>query len=270
LLDSRYGVGPRKVLLASGIGESDLALRVGSRWARDLGADVAACHVFGADPQVLANDAERIATALRDTVTSPGRGARSFEVLIAAGEPRRTIIEAAEGCRADLLVVGAPPRALGGISTGVLESAHCSVLVARRSYAEGPIVVGYDFSDTALTAVWSTRRLARACGARVVVLHSIGSVAERESAPALAERIEAARHAVSAAVGAGVEVCVASARPDFAMLAAERELGARLLVVGACGSSTSPRRSIGSVAAGVATAATGPVLLCRAARALAA
>jgi nucleotide-binding universal stress UspA family protein len=248
------------VLLASGARDIDVALRVGTRWAHDLGGTVAACHLVVAPS---AADVEGEAAAVRGKVVANAGAAIPVEVLLDATEPRRAILSAAEAGRADVLVVGAPPRALGSVAAALLGSAPCDVLVARRSYAAGPIVVGYDFSEEARAAVSSSTALARRCGTSVVVIHSMEELAHDATAPALARRTEATRAAIAAMVEADIEVRVVADRPEVALLAAERELGARLLVLGARYQSHHAPSSGRCLAAVIAAGATGPVLLVR-------
>jgi hypothetical protein len=181
-------------------------MRAGPLWASALGASVAACEVVPLE------------------------------------EAARAVVGAAAANGADVLVVEARPRALGPFAADLLASAACSVLVARRSYARGPVVVWVDASDAARAAVAASCEVASRLGVPLVAVHAAG-----EAGPAL-----------EAVAGSGAELKPARSAPGFALLAAERELGACLVVLGAAS-----RSGAGAAALAVATAATGPVLLAR-------
>jgi nucleotide-binding universal stress UspA family protein len=77
------------------------------------------------------------------------------ELFVDHGAPHAAIVARAEAAGADLLAVGAHGRSglarilLGSVTARVLTHAHCSVLVARASPAEGEVIAATDFSEAA-------------------------------------------------------------------------------------------------------------------------
>jgi nucleotide-binding universal stress UspA family protein len=255
MLETTRAARPRGVLPAPRCKEDGGALRVASRSGSELGAILSECHALHA---AIARcvELEHVMATLRERLAARMPEA-SVEVRLEAEPAERDLTASAVS---ELLIVRARPRALGASAATFFGTADCNVLVARRPYANGPIVVGCDLSVGGLEALKAARAVSRDCGARVVVVHALDEVPA--SGPALGGRAEAASHAIATAGGTEVEICVSSDPSDDCILRAERELGARLIVVGACGSSRQAGAP-GNVATGVATGAIGPVLVVR-------
>jgi nucleotide-binding universal stress UspA family protein len=254
LVDTTLTAPPPGALLAAWGEDGGVALRVGTRCARGLAASLAGCHALSA---VIARSTEpdEIAAALRARIASELPELPPHVRVAHDGSTQGV------GDERDLLVLRAVPRALGPAAARLFSSAACNVLVARRPYAGGPIVVGHDLSDGAVEAVSAARALARRCGAPVVVVHSIDDAAPVEVPRPFGERLGAAARALARVVGPDVEIHVTTGPSDVSLLRAERELGARLLVVGA--TAAAQNRGPGEVASAVAAGATGSVLVAR-------
>lgn len=70
------------------------------------------------------------------------KGASQVETLLLEGDPVERILEAADKCSAELIVVGSRGLSstgrffLGSVSDGILHHAHCSVLVAKPTRSD--------------------------------------------------------------------------------------------------------------------------------------
>src|SRR5688572_29681822 len=131
--------------------------------------------------EVPGTQAEAIEALQSHTLESLGTIQPMPDFWIEHGVPHTVIVQHAEALGTDLLVVGAHGRSalrallLGSVTDRVLRHAHSSVLVARESPADGPIVAATDFSAGSRRAVEVAAEEARRRNARLVVLHSIGS-----------------------------------------------------------------------------------------------
>lgn len=162
------------------------------------GAQVTACHVYGAEihrerfcemePGLPAKyqDGETLsdlrvaherlieegfqalsAGYVENFVASAMEAGIKVESMTTEGRGYVGILHLAQTCRADLISLGAQGLGtigdgmLGGTTSRVLQSAPCDVLVARRSPNNGPIVTGVDGSEEALEAVTKAVELGR-------------------------------------------------------------------------------------------------------------
>ncbi len=80
-------------------------------------------------------EAEQLTRQAREQVAASGL---SVETEVRVGDPRTTIVDAADEWRADLIVVGSHGRTginrlvMGSVAQAVVAQAHCSVEVVRR------------------------------------------------------------------------------------------------------------------------------------------
>jgi nucleotide-binding universal stress UspA family protein len=270
MLDQGFATRPRKLLLTTDLDDGGTtALRLGSRWASRFGADVAACHVVpgpAGDRADVAQVLARTVYQLRSTFDVAERKAEDLDVIVNCGDPRRKLVEAANACSADLVVVGAAPRRLGAVAEAVLECAHCSVLVARPWFRRGAVIAACDLSDSSLTAVATANAAAERFDLPLVVVHAATRSGGDESIGLELENREATLDALAAplaGIGVSAELRVCDAPPSSAILGAERIHGATLVVLGAQGVSRRTHSSLGSVAREVVRAAGCSVLIVR-------
>ena len=158
--------------------------------ARELGARIFACHVYGAqlhstrfrdmEPGLSAKYQDKsVLEDLRqshDSLISDGlralsqgymdqflaqareQGVDAVEVTV-EGRNYSKILEIADHRNADLIVAGAyglgfaGDGLLGSVATRLLRHAGCDLLIARRPVSDGPVVVGVDGSDYAFGAL---------------------------------------------------------------------------------------------------------------------
>jgi nucleotide-binding universal stress UspA family protein len=98
------------------------------------------------------------------------------------GSPANEILDAADATVSSCIVIATHGHSvlrhmlLGSTTERVLHQAHCSVLVARhrKDQTIRRIVVPFDFSEPSLEALLQARGLAKACHARLLLLHVIG------------------------------------------------------------------------------------------------
>jgi nucleotide-binding universal stress UspA family protein len=83
----------------------------------------------------LAAEADRVTTEAAEQVAASDL---SVEVVVREGDPRTAIVDEADECNADLIVVGSHGRTglkrliMGSVAQSVVAHAHCSVEVVRR------------------------------------------------------------------------------------------------------------------------------------------
>ena len=290
---------PTRILVATDLGPSaSEAVRQAGAQARSTGAKLGVCLAIPAGlgvhplfPQVNQAEAEALSErrlhaeeALRAQV-SAAVGDQPVEIFIEAGWPHAQVLRLAEEWRADLVVVGARGAAapadvlLGQSAERIVRHAHCPVLIARPAPAGGRIVIGTDFSDPALPAVHAGVAEARRTGARITLLHAIedsfgvtiqsGPTWEMPWITAPEQRREAqdaARRWLDEALvlaGATGDAVVGFGDPATLLVAAAREGGAELVVVGTAGRTGLRRVLLGSVAEKVARTAPCSVLVVR-------
>lgn len=183
-------------------------------------------------------------------------GDLKHEVIIAeAADPYSGIVDAAEECRADVIVMGRRgkrglARAMVGDATArVIGHAPCSVLVAPRNARpfEHKVLVATDGSRYGDAAAFTAGKLARSTGMPLVavsaVLASHNDQRRREAVEAV-ERIKLGLGNEGVAV-VGV---VAEGRPEQVILDQARNTGADIIVMGTHGRTGFERLLMGSVA----------------------
>jgi nucleotide-binding universal stress UspA family protein len=138
----------------------------------------------------------REATAFVASVLPPGT---TVDVVVACGQPARTILEQAADLRADVIVMGTHGSSgfervlLGSVTEKVLRKATCPVLTVpprRHVTSQLPFVrvlCAVDFSEWSLAAVELAASLARQSSAALELLHVVEWPWEEPPAPTLAE-----------------------------------------------------------------------------------
>ena len=83
-------------------------------------------------------NAKRIVTEHEKALKEQMKGEATITTAIIDGDPKSVIIDAAEQCPADLVLIGShgysavPRLLLGSVSTAVTNHVHCSVWLVRR------------------------------------------------------------------------------------------------------------------------------------------
>ncbi len=171
--------------------------------ARETGASISVCHIYGADmhrqrfedmepglppdfqePASLAELRKTHGTLMQegfealsagfveDYVAQAKAGGLEAQAVLAEGRNYVRIVELADQIGADLAVLGATGLgydqnvALGGTTRRVLRHAPCDMLISRGP-ADGAVIAGIDGSDAALDAARIAANLARAFGAKL-------------------------------------------------------------------------------------------------------
>jgi nucleotide-binding universal stress UspA family protein len=198
------------------------------------------------------------------------------------------ILHRAEADQADLIVVGCHGKGaierllVGSISERVARHARRSVLVARRDKVER-VIVAVDGSESSEHALDALARLPLPRETRVTVVYvapwyegqkAISRRSYREdeilaekadTEPGGAERIVANAEQRLRAAGRAAEVCIRGGLPAEQLIAAARELGADLIVVGSANRTGLDRLFLGSVSTSVLHHAPCSVLIARSA-----
>ncbi|MBK7645023.1 MAG: universal stress protein [Planctomycetes bacterium] len=277
----------RCILAAVGTGpESELAIAQADELARAHGARLLVCH---ASPHEFFHAASgpdtraRLAGELRAYVGRlTGRTAGEYEVEVREGRTHAAVLELAERCAAECIVVGAGSEGSGAVSDSelrrILRHAAAPVWIARGRTGTRRVLVGTDFSDPALPAVAAAAAESRRIGGELTILHSLQLMLSMpvwsatgpvpiDIPPAVQAQlhadVEERLAAALAQCGAAGQRRVAHGSPAQALLAAARELEADLVVTGTLGRTGIPRVLIGSVAEEVALGAPCSVLVVR-------
>jgi nucleotide-binding universal stress UspA family protein len=209
------------------------------------------------------------------------------DVHVVEGDPRERILEEAEAWNADLLVLGARGMGavqsflLGGVSAGVVQHAHCPVLVVKgRRVALRHVLIAVDGSADAMAAArfvggWPLDGkvditllgvvergeipLSADEGSTLSVREAVARFAERhrEELQAILDRLRAELGAVAHEITASV----VSGHPAEEILRAAADPRVDLVVVGARGLGRFGRLLLGSVSQRVLQHAGGPVLV---------
>jgi nucleotide-binding universal stress UspA family protein len=202
-----------------GSGASREAVRVAVRIARARSAQVVAVTGYAVPPHVFGKGASDGADA---ALTSDARAAADltlaeldepgvFSRLVRAGQPARTLIEAADELGASLIAVGKHHSeglgrlALGTTGERLIHGAPCPVLIFPSGVGDAvmtTIGVAYDDSEGARTALEYAAELARALSARIVMIGVVepfagtrfetSAEADRRYIAAIADRAEEA------------------------------------------------------------------------------
>jgi nucleotide-binding universal stress UspA family protein len=293
----------RRILAATDFSPaSEGALRWAHLLSQRFGADLVLLHALALDPALvlgptgvtvdlytsLVDHARREAEQVLRQLEERLSGARG---IIREGPAREVILQAAAETGADLVVMGTHgrsgiPRLLfGSVAQHVVVHSPIPVLTIRQAAAESPqvrtVLVPVDFSPASDAALPWAELLARAFGARIVLLHVVELTYEelsafsewtggeplveavlraseeraREELRMRAERLQGAEVLLHTAFG------TATARHRIPEVA--REVGADLVVMGTHGRTGVERILFGSVAEHVVRTSPVPVLTVR-------
>jgi len=294
----------KRILVATDHSEAaDEAIRQAHAWALDREAELVVCHVipnpmrstmlFPQLQQQMVEDhfkpepAEEAISALVSRLT--GRAEQDFGVIVADGDPHAVIVQQAEACEADLIVVGGQGASalsrlfLGSVAERVVRYAHTPVLVARPGEPSGRILVATDFSDPALPAMEAAADETRRRKARLTALHAIwfgipfpmrmgASLGMNAvSWPALSEDVmgplrDAAASRLRASLrqfDADGEALIVEGDAVSSIIRQAEAMPAELVVVGTTGRTGLKRLTLGSVAEGVVRNTSCSVLVVR-------
>jgi nucleotide-binding universal stress UspA family protein len=253
------------------------AIGVARRLAEGLGTGLVIVHVVDGP----GDQAERMA-ALRERA-----GAGDAEVrLLPPGPAADALTAAAEEARARLLVVGSRGQSalraglVGSVTRDLAARSRIPLVVVPPGYSAGDglgaaIVCGVDGSEHARAGARIAGDLARALGARVVVVHAlkdlratIAYLGARSTQPPLtgqpdareAEAVRIVEEALPAAGDGAIGVVEPGAPWDALEAVAARE-GGGLLAVAARGQGAARAALFGSVATRLAAEAALPILV---------
>ena len=104
-------------------------------------------------------------------------GVSKVEAFLEEGQGHAAIVKRAEEFGADLVVVGSHGRTglarilLGSVAEKVVRHAHCPVLVARPSNADGVVVTSTDFSDASKPGMRAAAMEAARTGSLLIALN---------------------------------------------------------------------------------------------------
>lgn len=284
--------GLRVLVATDGSAHADRAVRLAGSLALPEGSAVRVVTALPVPATLAAatyvDGASQRPVELTAAAASLARAGVSVDTLVLTGHPATTIAAEAARWQADLVVCGSRGRGglattlLGSVAAGIVDRAHCPVLVAR-SERLGSLVFGDDGSHAAAAA----RRVVRtwpslaALPVRVVsVAHAFvplaAGVAPTMRAAAAAayesemrESLELHRAIASSAAeelgggGRTVTMDVREGDPGDQIVAAAKESGADLVVVGTRGRTGIGRALLGSVARHVLVEAPCSVLVVR-------
>lgn len=283
------------VLVASDLKpHSDDAIAQAAALARASGSPLVACHVvpevYGIRPlfpQLREEDrevAERVrkmaAGALEaQLVRALGREAERPEVRIESGSTHSALLEMADEIGAGIVVLSLAadraPGLLAGVAERVARHAGCPLWLAAPA-AGRAVLAATDFSDPALPAIELAQEEATRRGLPLVVMHAIDMFDYQLNLPEIVtplsiDRVlvacrEDARERlddVARRVAPGAKVMLREGPVVEHILAAAKEEGAGLIVLGTHGRAGLGRMALGSVAEGVMRAAECSVLVVR-------
>jgi nucleotide-binding universal stress UspA family protein len=277
------------ILVGSALDDgSDAVVRVALQAARAAGASLHVVHAVEietaemvVDPmwltgELIAEVTEERRRKLAAQLAQLGAGAEVARTSVVRGEAYRVLLDAAQACRAGLVVVGAARstgtfgRLFGSTADRLLRQAAWPVLVVRGELALPParVLAPVDFEPLDVDALLCGLRLLRQTGgggaAKLTALHVIDPAAcptprHRQPSPADLDAAEAAARAALASVAAGcralepvaVEPALRYGDPSTQILAAAEEAGADLLLMGTHSRRPLDRLLLGSVAAQV-------------------
>lgn len=268
---------------------SRAALRFATRLAEKTGAEVIAANVFD-QPQVVLGKGAPVGALreLRDVARQSAEEtlARTgipdiTHVAIGAASPAEGLHTIAEDQRAALVVVGGTHRGaigravLGSVGDRLLHGSPCPVAVVPADAADAPFAtvgVAHDAGDESRAALRAAEQLARALGARLVVIAVYQPVMAPYAEPGMpggvtdldrqleAELADEVRRDVSDVGGDDVEVRVLSGFAAHVLVDAAHD-GIDLLVMGSRGYGAVRGVLLGSVSRHLVDHAPCPVLV---------
>jgi len=289
--DASSGAATRleTILVGSALDDaSDAVVRIAMQAARAAGARLHVVHAVEIEPaemvidpmwltgELIAEVTEERRRKLAAQLARLGAGAEVARTSVVRGEAYRALLDAAQVCEADLVVVGAARsggtfgRLLGSTADHLLRKAAWPLLVVRGELVLPParVLAPVDFEPLAVDALLCGLRLLRQTGggapAKLTALHVLDLGARparrhRQVSPAELDAAEDAAQAAMASVAAGcralesvaVEPALRYGDPSTQILAAAEETGADLLLMGTHSRRPLDRLLLGSVAAQV-------------------
>jgi nucleotide-binding universal stress UspA family protein len=275
--------GPVIACVAEGPG-SLAAARVAGSLARWLGLRLLLATVQQADPRTPWGSSLTPAALLRGRALVQ-RAARdlgqSAETRVAIGEPAERLLTLAEREGASMVVVDGPDRSRtsgppsGSVYLALAGAGPSPVVVVppdvERIASIGPIVCGFDGSEASSSAVRAAAHLAGRLETRLLLVHAANALSATPSSPG--GRSEAPRGSLREMASTILRDTAEGLRPTLPSIVleygppaerladvAERE-SAQLLVIGSQGEGQIRSTLLGSVASGLATSATRPLLI---------
>jgi nucleotide-binding universal stress UspA family protein len=213
----------------------------------------------------------------------------SADVTVRRGSPAAVILDQAEADHADLVVVGSHGKdavarfLIGSVSERVARYARTSVLVARGEHARRALLA-VDGTEASEHAIDAATRLPLPSEMALTIVHVIPEEAPEppvalipsQEYEKLADKYETERRARAEQIAGRAEQRLRAARrvpevqircgkPAEQILAAARETGAELLIVGSANRSALGRLFLGSVSSRVLSHASCSVLVARSA-----
>jgi nucleotide-binding universal stress UspA family protein len=280
---------------------SKAALREASLWADGHGGALSIVHAvyfdaeeFAIPPAQIERGVERATRFCREaqarTVAECGGLAERTRVLVREGEAPAVLARVAAEERADLVALGTFGRSalrrllVGSVTAEVVLESPCDVLVVKRPCGAcngryTSILVAFDRSESSKKALVRAAELAKAEGAKLTVLYVIPRYEEmveflrtdaiEGSLRAAADKVLAEARAIATAAAPGLEVAtrVGGGHAADEILAAARQLGSDLVVMGTHGWTGVSKAIMGSTTSRVITHATSPVLVVKQERA---
>jgi len=234
---------PRRILVASRLGEEDGALRVGCARAATWGAELALCHVGSAEPRRVAEHAVRILgdSALDCAVFAEHPGAVADAIARRAAE-----------WGADLVIVGGAKHGDGPASRlwhsddgwAIVRSVSCSVLVSRHTPGTGRMIVGTDLTEASTPAVQAAAAEQARQRVTTTLVHCLpmswGAAGPEPKSLELEASLVPRLALIAAAAGLRAEPRLAFGDAGARLVEIASELAADLVVVG--GRNLGPRR----------------------------
>jgi nucleotide-binding universal stress UspA family protein len=170
-------VTPAPVLVGIDLSPSATeAVRQAGAWAARIGATLVVVHV-APDELFRTLETPKVGDALRARVEDVlGPEYPPFDVTLVAGSAHSALVRLADERKAALVVVGAGGTSrpvFGSTAEQVVRYAHCPVLVARASPADGVVLAATDFSEEANVAVTEAAREASRRGVPLRLVHSL-------------------------------------------------------------------------------------------------
>lgn len=219
-------------------------------------------------PQIAAHAEAQAGTRIAALRDEAQRAGITLELQARRGpEAWREIVEEAAACAADLLVIRRRGRRgllanllLGEMVRTVVTHAPCSVLVVPRDACmwSQRVLVAIDPDTQDLAPVSVAAAIAAECGLPLSLLCVTPPAAD---AMQVAERTLQQAWSTARAAGVAVDALARVGRPHEQIVAAARELGADLLVIGRHGDEPSAQAWLGGVAQKVIGLADRPVLV---------
>lgn len=282
-----------RVLVATdGSAHADRAVRLAGSLALPEGSSVRIVMALPVPASLAAatyvDGGWQVPVELAAAAASLARDGVAVETVVLNGHPATAITDEAAGWAADLVVCGSRGRGglattlLGSVAAGVVDRAHCPVLVARTARLRS-VVLGDDGSEGAAAARHLVRtwapfaalpvRVVSVARAFVALATGIAPTMRAAAAAAYESEMEESRRLHRAIAGSAAEelgrtgrtvtVDVREGDPAEQIVAVAEESDADLVVVGSRGRTGIARALLGSVARHVLVDAPCSVLIVR-------